>query len=90
MKDKELDILLEKWSNAKSKAKELEDKCEKYKKLVEKIMDKNNKSVISSSNYTVTKREMTKTSLSKQNVPKDIWEKYSNRVCYPAFYLQKK
>lgn len=90
MDSEELDTLLHRWTEAKAKIKELEVKCEKYKKLTDKMMRKNETNTLSSSRYTVTRRDITKTSISKQSVPDKIWEKYSVRVSYPAFYLQKK
>lgn len=90
MDTEELDALLHRWSETKSKLKELETKCEKYKKLADKMMRKNNSNALTGSKYTVSKREITKTTISKQSVPPNIWEKYHTRVSYPAFYLQKK
>ena len=39
--------------------------------------------------FTVTRRRNTRTSLSKDNVPTEIWKEYSTRISYDAFFLTK-
>ena len=60
MDNKDLDVLLCRWNDDKEKIKELEGKCEKYKKLADKMMRKNDTDKLKGSNYIVTRREMTK------------------------------
>lgn len=85
-----MEKILEKWQEAKDKIKILEDKIENYKREVKSEMEAKNKNVLSAGDYTVTKRDMTRTSLSKQDVPVEIWQRYSSRSSYPAYFLTKK
>jgi len=84
-----VDTLLEEWSQAKEKKLYYEKKCEKYKKSVEKYMNQKGRSLIKGKKFTVSKVNITRENLSKQNVPKDVWNKYSNRFSYDSYYLKK-
>jgi hypothetical protein len=86
MNDQEL---LEKWYDAKQQISELEDKIEKYKKIADNIMDHKNTDTLSCDKYTLSKKDMNKTSISKKDLPIEIWEKYSKESFYSAFYLSK-
>lgn len=88
--DAEIDKLLRKWNEAKLKIKELENTCDRYKKLSEKIMKKTGKDIIENSEFFLERRVIGKSTISKSDVPKDLWEKYSKKSSYPAFYLRKK
>lgn len=80
---------LEKWYEAKTKISLLEAKIEKYKRLIEAEMKANNTNKISKGKFNVTKRSMTRTTLSKDNVPVEIWNKYSTKSHYDTFFLKK-
>ena len=82
--------LLQKWSEAKSEIIELEKKIDKYKRLANRIMDKNDGNTINSLEYKLTRKEISRTSISKKDVPKETWNKYSRTSTYTAYYLSKK
>ena len=86
----DIDNLLEKWHDAKEQISALEKKCEKYKKYSDLIMTHKNTDNLSNDNYTLTKRDMNRTILSKDDVPKDVWNKYSKSISYPMFIIKKK
>ena len=88
--DSNIDTLLQKWNETKSKIKELETKCEKYKKLCGEIMDERNKDVIDRHNFILNRRIVTKATISRLDVPSDIWVKYSKKTTYSTFFLRKK
>lgn len=88
--DKDIDILLEKWYDAKKELSALEKKVENYKKFAERIMDKENINNLSNDKYNLIKREMNRTVLAKDDVPREIWHKYSKNISYSMFVLRKK
>lgn len=81
--------LLFKWYDAKQQIIELENKIEKYKSIAENIMDHKNTDILISSKLKLQKKDINKTSLSKKDLPIDIWNKYSKEHFYSAFYISK-
>jgi hypothetical protein len=61
----------------------------KYKEAVENYMNKKNKNVIETNEFVLTKRYNTRLHLSKNNVPEDIYKKYSTRITYNTYHLKK-
>jgi hypothetical protein len=89
-KNSDIEELLERWKEAKDEIADLENKCDKYKRAVEKIMNSEDTNKLSAKNICVTRRILNRESLSKKDIPKDIWEKYSKKLSYSAFYFSKK
>lgn len=90
MSSQDIDTLLTKWFETKEEISALEKKLEKYKKAALKIMETNNTDKLSNNSFLLKKRDITKATLSKDGVPKDVWEKYSKKSTYSAFYLTEK
>lgn len=88
--DKDIDSLLQKWYETKTEISELEKSLEKYKKYAESIMLDEKISSLSNSKYSATKREMNRSILAKDDVPKDVWNKYSKNINYNMFVIRKK
>ena len=82
--------LLNHWMSTKNQIAELELSLTKYKKLATKIMSKTDTDTIHSDDYILKKRTLTKKTLSKDDVPKEIWERYAKTTTYPAYYLSKR
>lgn len=80
---------LQKWDQARKKMEILEEKIKKYKNIVSKEMNKREVDKLSAGGYTVTRRRNTRTYLTKDNVPSNIWKEYSTRCSYDAFFLSK-
>ena len=53
-------------------------------------MSKTDADTIQSDYYILKKRTLTKKTLSKDDVPKEIWERYAKTTTYPAYYLSKR
>ena len=85
----DIETLLERWSDAKVELAEIEKRIEKYKRLANKIMNNRDGNTISSYNHTLKRKDMSRTSISKQDVPDNIWEKYARKNTYTAYYLTK-
>lgn len=81
--------LLENWWKYREIKLEAEKKLGKYKKKIEKIMERENSNKIQSGKYIVSKRKTHATRLSKQNVPEDIWERYSTTTEYNTFTIKE-
>jgi hypothetical protein len=86
----DIDSVLEKWSEAKEKIDILEAKIKKYKSVVNNEMQRKGVDKISAGRYTVTRRRHTRTSISKENMPEQIWSQYATRSSYDVFSLVKK
>jgi hypothetical protein len=82
--------LLEHWMDVKNQLSDLELSLSKYKKLASKIMSKNDTTTLYSDNYVLQQRNISKKTLSKDDVPKEIWNKYAKTTTYTAYYLSKK
>jgi hypothetical protein len=81
--------LLESWWKWREIKLEAEKKLNKYKKKIEKMMERENSNKIQSGKYIVSRRKMHTTRLSKQNVPKDVWERYSTTTEYNTFTIKE-
>jgi len=88
--DDDIDTLLDKWYNIKQEIALLEKKCDKYKKYAERIMNDKEVNLLSNSVYSLTKREMNRAVLLKEDIPRDIWNKYSKSISYPMYVIKKK
>ena len=87
--NEDIDNLLTKWYETKEEIAILENKCIKYKKIADRIMNDNGQNTISNSKYTLQKKRISKSTLGKNDVPGDVWDKYSKRTSYDAFYISK-
>lgn len=89
MNEGEIDIneLLDNWYKAKMEINSLEKKCEKYKKCCEKMMINLDKDILKSSEYTLKKINMKRNTIGKNDVPIDIWNKYSKESSFYSYYL---
>ena len=90
MSNSDIDTLLENWYNAKSQISSLETKLEKYKEIAEQIMDKIGEDKISSKDYMLKRIGINKTTISKADLPQEIFEQYSKELFYNSYYLTKK
>ena len=84
-----IDELLENWWKWRTVKLEADKKLGKYKKKIEKIMERENSNKIQSGKYIVSKRKTHATRLSKQNVPENIWERYSTTTEYNTFTIKE-
>lgn len=81
---------LHKWYESKKKLAELEKKIEKYKLEIVKEMNKLEKDKISAGGYTVTRRRNTRTYITKESLPANLWKEYSTQCNYDAYHLVRK
>lgn len=86
--NEDLDELLEAWYKVKSEIAYLERKCEKYKKYCETILDKKEIDILTGTKYVLKRTTTTRTSISKKDLPRDIWVKYSTKTSFNAYFLK--
>lgn len=53
-------------------------------------MSQKNTDSLSNNTYSLTKREMNRTILAKDDVPVETWNKYSKSISYPMFIIKKR
>lgn len=90
MDKNDIEELLDKWYKTKQEIAFLEKKCEKYKRYSEKILNNLNVNNLVTHDFTLKRVDITKSTLSKKDVPPELWNKYSNEVSYPVYYLKPK
>jgi hypothetical protein len=81
---------IEQWNEAKMKISDLERKCERYKRLADKIMDHSGTNEIKYADITVKRKDINRSTIARKDVPKDVWERYSKRTSYVAYYMSEK
>ena len=81
---------LRKWDDAKKKMEILDEKIKRYKNSIAKEMNKQNIDRLSEDGFTVTRRRNTRTYLTKDNVPSDIWKEYSTKCSFDSFFISTK
>jgi hypothetical protein len=86
----DLSKFLQKWIETKNKISELEKNIEKYKRVANRIMEQQQNNTISNDYFTLRRKEMSRTTISKKDVPIEIWNKYSRPCNYKAYYLSEK
>ena len=85
----DLNIILNKWDKAKRHKLLYEKECEQYRGAVERYMNKKEKNIIHGNKYIVSRVSNTRQHLSKQNVPPEIWDRYSTRSSYMLYRLKE-
>jgi hypothetical protein len=78
--------ILEKWYDAKEKISILEGKIEKYKKEVNDLLKDG---VYKEGEFMLKKKKNSRKYISKEMVPKEIFEKYSKTSSFDAYYITK-
>lgn len=81
--------ILSEWYETKKKQEILEEKILKFKSMITKEMNIRNIDKISENNFIVSRRRISKSYVTKENIPKDLWDKYSIKCSYDAFFLTK-
>jgi uncharacterized protein Yka (UPF0111/DUF47 family) len=84
---------LTKFIELKLKLDELQDRYEKYRKIVEEHMIRENLTSIEQSidnqQYKIKKSLLSRESISKKELPKEIWDKYCKSSSYTTLRITK-
>lgn len=81
-----------KWIDIKEKIAELEKKHEKYRNMIQDFMEKDNITelpYVDSNNkkYSIKKSILHRETLSKKDIPSDLWDKYHKTSSYTMIRL---
>jgi hypothetical protein len=87
--ESDIDNLLDNWSRTKKDIVDLQLKCDKYKKLATKMMNKMSTSQLESEQFILKRKKIKRSSLARDDVPKTLWDTYSKSSSYEAFYLSE-
>lgn len=90
MDNKEISEKVEDWYKAKEKAAFYEKEAEKLKKKIINHMIQEQLDSIKTVNFSVTKKSISRESLSKKDVPDDIWKKYSKEISYDTYTIKER
>ncbi len=89
MSEKYLEDLLNEWTKIKEQLSKLEEKQDKIKKLVGRMMDEEKETSFETDSYRVSRRTQTRKSVAQKDLPKDIWDKYSKETTFPVFTVKR-
>jgi len=81
--------LLHRWQEVSQEIAKLEEKRERYKSLATRLMDRSKIDTLHTPGLTLSRRNITRASVSKRDLPKSVWDQYSRSVSYQAFYLRR-
>jgi effector-binding domain-containing protein len=81
---------LHKWYKAKKKLELIEKKIDKYKAEITKEMNKTDRDELNGGGYSVSRRRNTRTYVTKENLPVQLWKEYCTQCSYDSFYLVRK
>ncbi len=84
-----IDDILEKYELARSQIKELEERMDKYKRKIDDLLASKNTDKLSGNKYSIKRSMNTRTYLSKDDLPKELWAKYSSTCTFPVYRLSK-
>ncbi len=87
---KDLEQTLEKWYKNKSIISSLEKKVKKYREKIEKYMDENSLNKLESQHFKVKRTLQNRETISKKDLPRDIWDKYSKETSYYVYNIDDK
>ncbi len=85
-----LEMVLEKWYNAKEKLAILEKKIEKYKQTISSEMNKKNLDKLVAGSYTISRSRASRTYVTKESMPVNLWNEYSTKCSFDTYRLAKK
>lgn len=85
-----LNETLEAWYDAKKKITQLTKDIEKYRNLVLYEMTKHGSNKVENKSFIATKRKGKKSYVSKDNMPVDLWKKYSINIEYDCLSIKRK
>lgn len=86
-KREEINDFLHRWHHVKEQIAVLEKKLDNYKKYATKIMNEQNTEILTGDEFTLTKKELTKRTIGKNDLPLDLYLQYSKVCSYESFYL---
>lgn len=81
---------VEKFLEIKKQLSELEKRHEKYRKWIESYMEKEQMMEIEHDNITIKLTKQQRESVSKKDLPPEVWSKYAKRTSFNVIKVSKK
>lgn len=81
---------IEKFLDIKKQLSELEKRHEKYRKWIESYMEKEQMMEIEHDHVTIKLTKQQRESVSKKDLPPDVWSKYAKRTSFNVIKVSKK
>ena len=89
MQDTEIEKIAEKWFKYKQELSEIEKKVQKYKELLEGEMNNQGVNYLSTKKFEISRISCSKNTISKKDVPKEVWDSYSKKSKYFMYSLKE-
>lgn len=86
----DLERTAEKWFEAKEKLRIIEDKIERYKQAFIRALNAKNEDRLVEGGFVVSRRRITKTYVSKETLPSDVWKQYATTCNYDMLLLSRR
>lgn len=81
-------IDLNDWHEIKQNIKRLEKRSERYRRIIEKYMTDKGLRKLTQNDHTVSLQSRTTSSISRKDIPSDVWEKYCKTSQYNVLTLK--
>lgn len=78
------------WYDAKEKASHFDKLAEKNKQKIISYMIEHSVDTIKTEDYIVSKKESSRESISKVDLPEDIWRKYCKTTSYSTYSIKER
>lgn len=85
----DVETFLNKWYELKETIANLEKTMDTYKAMAEKLMSRKRTNVLVNTHFVLNKKEMSRLSVSKKDLPEPIWNQYAKRNTFNAYYIKK-
>lgn len=84
-----LEELFKEWKKVKKEISSLESREQEIKDIVKDLMKEVNSNKLKGINHYVEKKSQVRTTISKKDVPLDVWDKYSKDSSCDVLYLKR-
>ena len=90
MNAQDTEKMLAKWYESKKKMAEIESNIDRYKQIANQIFDETGEEKIVAGEYILERKEITKKTISRADLPPEIYEEYHSNIQYNTLNLSKK
>ena len=85
----DIDNLFRLWHTDKEKIKELDSNIKRYKRLANKMLNYFQKEKLNNDDFILKRTKVNRETISKKQVPKDIWDKFCTKNQYYMLNLKE-
>ena len=82
--------LLSKWYDLKETISKLEIKLDEFKSHANNIMESKQTNFLSNEKFVLHRKEIKRRTITKKDLPENLWTQFSKETVCSAFYLTKK